>query len=102
MPVYMLFNFDVADPKAYSSYVSMVGPMLIGFGAQILVVDGAVRPLEGTPKAMTVVLKFDSEEQAMKFYNSEEYAPLKKMRLGATANNVGILAHTFVMPVQAA
>jgi uncharacterized protein (DUF1330 family) len=40
MPVYMLFNFDVADLKAYSAYVSMVGPVLIGFGAQILVVDG--------------------------------------------------------------
>jgi uncharacterized protein (DUF1330 family) len=51
---------------------------------------------------MTFVLKFDSEEQAMKFYNSEEYAPLKKVRLGVTANNLGILAHTFVMPVQAA
>ena len=35
-----------------------------------------------------VVLEFESMERVKEFYYSEEYAPLKKLRLSATKSNM--------------
>jgi uncharacterized protein (DUF1330 family) len=47
---------------------------------------------------VNVVLKFESEEAAMNWYNDPDYAPVKKIRLDSTENGTAILAKQFVMP----
>lgn len=98
MPAYLIFNFDVSDPAAYGSYVAQVGPILIRHGADVLVVSNNPQVLEGSEPGMNVVIKFETEEKAISFYDSSEYAPLKKLRHQATTNHSCILTQGFVMP----
>lgn len=98
MPVYLILSFDVSNPEAYGSYLNQVGPVLMSFGAEVLVVDSAAVSLEGQGRAMNVVLKFEDEAKAMTFYNSPEYSPLKQTRMGSTTSITCVLAHSFVMP----
>ena len=57
-------------------------PQIREFGGEVLVARGAVTRLEGDwdPLAVTI-LKFDDRDAPMRWYDSEEYAPLKQMRL---------------------
>ena len=98
MSAYLIFKFDVSDAESYSSYVAQVGPILIRQGAEVLVVSNNPQSLEGPPSGMNVIIKFDTEEKAMAFYNSAEYVPLKKLRLQSTTNHSCVLAPGFTMP----
>ncbi len=98
MPAYLIFKFDVSDAVTYGSYVAQVGPLLIKHGADVLVVSGNPKVLEGSKPSMNVVIKFDTEEKAMTFYDSSEYASLKELRYKSTTNHSCVLAQGFVMP----
>ena len=98
MACYMIFKFDVVDPEAYGEYMRQVGPILGRIGAQPLVVTPDAQLLEGTQSGFNVVVRFPSEEQALAFHSSPEYAPLKALRLGAIANDSCVLAKEFVAP----
>ena len=47
---------------------------------------------------MNVIIRFETEEKAMGFYDSPEYAPLKRLRLRSTTNHSCVLAPGFTMP----
>jgi uncharacterized protein (DUF1330 family) len=96
MSVYVVATYDIADPKAYEPYVPQVMPLLAKYGAEILVADFGARALEGTARRVTVVVRFESEEAAMAFYDAPEYAPVKQIRINSTANTNMVLAHEFV------
>ena len=98
MAVYIIVSYDVADPKAYESYAPGVMPLLQKHGAEILVADPEAKTLEGQSRGVNVVLKFDSEEAAMNWYNDPDYQPLKKIRLDATKNGTAVLSKEFVLP----
>jgi uncharacterized protein (DUF1330 family) len=67
------------------------------YGAEILVATSSPVFLEGAwPANWTVVIKFDSLDQATAFYNSPEYQPLKALRTGElTGPGALILADGF-------
>ena len=98
MAVYFIANYDVEDAKAYEAYVPMVMPVLQKHGAELIAADQGTRSLEGQGGAMTAILKFESEEAAMAWYNDPDYAPALKLRLSATTNGIGLLANEFVPP----
>ena len=60
-------------------------------GGRYRVVGGTAQALEGewTP-AYPVIIEFDSRERAQAWYDSEEYAPLKRLRQSAVTCN-GVL-----------
>ena len=100
MSAYMIFKFDVSDVEIYSSYVAQVGPILIEQGADVLVVSDNPQVLEGSASGMNVIIKFGTEEKAMIFYDSPEYAPLKTLRAQSTTNSSCVLAPSFTMPTR--
>ena len=100
MPAYMIFTFTVIDPSTYGSYVSQVGPMLLQSGANVLVVSHEAKIMEGSTPKMNVVIEFASAEKALEFYNSPAYAPLKDLRLKATADHSCVIAPGFFMPAR--
>ncbi|PKB63490.1 MAG: D-fructose-6-phosphate amidotransferase [SAR202 cluster bacterium Io17-Chloro-G2] len=85
MSAYFIVDIDVTDPEAYENYRSQVPPLVAKYGGKYLVRGGAFEVLEGdwTPHRL-VVLEFPTVQAAKEFYDSEEYEPLKKIRLGAT------------------
>ncbi len=95
---YMIASFDVADWKAYEGYVPGMMPILLKYKPEILVADYDCKALEGKSCGVNVVIKFESEEALMAFYNDPGYRPFKEQRLRSTSNGTLLLAKEFKLP----
>lgn len=89
MAAYLVVDIEVTNPEAYEEYRKQVPPLIAKYGGKYLARGGPFEKLEGdwTPKRL-VLLEFPSLERAKKFYESEEYEPLKKIRVNATKSNI--------------
>ena len=85
MSAYVIGEIDVTDPAVYEDYRKQVLAVVTKYGGRFLVRGGTVDSKEGgwAPKRI-VVLEFPSMEQAQKWYQSPEYAPLIKLRQKAS------------------
>ena len=73
MAGYLLGTIEVKNPEAYKEY---------------LVRRGEFQCFEGEWKyPRTVVIKFPSYEKALEWYNSEEYKPVRQIRLNNSVGN---------------
>lgn len=81
MAGYIVVQVEVTNPEKFAIYRDMVPPTLEKFGGRYLVRGGEWDLLEGewNPQRV-VIIEFDSKEQAIAWWNSEEYAPAKKLR----------------------
>ena len=100
MAAYFIVSYDITDPDAYAEYPPGVIPLLQKHGAEILVADYEARAVEGEARGVNVVLRFETEEAAMNWYNDPEYNAVKQVRLDTTANTTAHLAKEFVMPAE--
>lgn len=98
MSVYWVAMYDIVDQAGYEEYLGGALPNLQKHGVEVLVADPEAKCMEGSPRQMAVVLRFESEEAAMTWYNDPEYAPWLKMRLAATDNGTALLAKEFQLP----
>lgn len=81
MAGYVIAQIDVTDPDLFAKYREKVPATIEQYGGRYAVRGGELTSLEETPpKPRVVVIEFDSVEAAQKWYHSEEYAPLIKMR----------------------
>ncbi len=89
MAAYIVVDIDVHDVPGLEEYRRQVPATVTKFGGRFLVRGGPFQVLEGgwQPKRM-VLLEFPSVEQARRWYDSEEYRPLKAMRLKASTANL--------------
>ncbi len=94
MPAYLIVNYNVEDPEKYGEYSAAAGPVLkIGENAKLVAFDGDSQKLEGSPGHQTVVLAFDSMDEAKEAYHSGEYQKVAKVRLDATSNHFAVLVN---------
>ncbi|MBT4503567.1 MAG: DUF1330 domain-containing protein [Gemmatimonadetes bacterium] len=84
MSYYFVVNYDITDQEKYEQYVQAVVPTLIQSSGEILVVDHEPNYLEGNSRNTLVVLEFESEAAAMKWYNSPEYQAIVHLRIDAS------------------
>tara|TARA_B110000881_G_scaffold172435_1_gene156385 strand:+ start:91 stop:381 length:291 start_codon:yes stop_codon:yes gene_type:complete len=88
MSGYAIFNINVKNPEAYKKYIEKVFPIVSNFGGEYLVRAGEYKVMEGEWKyPRTVVIKFPSYEKALEWYNSEQYKPIKPIRLANSEAN---------------
>ena len=88
MPGFAIFNIEVKKPEEYKEYVEKVKPIAEKFGGEYIVRGGKTKVLEGIwTHPRTVVIKFPSYEKALEWYNSEEYKPIKQIRLENSIGN---------------
>ncbi|MEL7153798.1 MAG: DUF1330 domain-containing protein [Pseudomonadota bacterium] len=84
---YVVAQITVTDPDAYPAYVAKVQPIIAKFGGEFIVRGGKSVSYEGTPPGdRTVVVRFPSYEKAMEWYDSEDYAEAKAMRMAASTS----------------
>ncbi|MDR3418317.1 MAG: DUF1330 domain-containing protein [Nevskia sp.] len=95
MAAYIVAFYDIADAAAYQAYPPAVMPLLQKHKVEVLVADFGTKALEGGPRSACVVLRFESEDAALAWYNDPEYAPVRKMRLDSTVNGNMLLAKSF-------
>ena len=93
MPAYLIVTYDVDNPELYGEYAAAAGPaMMIGEACQLMALDPASQALEGdTVGRQTIILRFDSKEQARELYESGDYQAVIGKRLEATSKHFAVL-----------
>jgi uncharacterized protein (DUF1330 family) len=93
-PAYFIALLHVPDVERYRrEYGREVLAQLAQVGGTLLVASSAPTVLEGDwESTWTAVIRFPDRDTALRWYRSEEYAPLKQLRLEelATAGTVGL------------
>ncbi|MAZ99215.1 MAG: hypothetical protein CMM39_07240 [Rhodospirillaceae bacterium] len=79
---YVVAHVDVTDQNAFEKYSSQVPLVTEAFGGQYLARGGQQESLEGVEPLgnRTVIIRFDSYKKALKWYHSNEYTELVKLR----------------------
>jgi uncharacterized protein (DUF1330 family) len=92
MKCYLFANVVVTDRVRFAEYLEKVPAIIAQYGGRYIVRGGAVLPLEGDLGIeRIVVLEFSSREAACRFYDSDEYAPLLKLRMETTRSQVAFI-----------
>ena len=96
MSAYFVFHNRIQNAKQMQEYVAKALPTLAPYKHEILVFEANSTVIEGsTNLPRTIVVKFDSREAAMAWYNSPEYQAVLPMRLAAT-EGFAVLVDGFV------
>ena len=82
MPAYVHINLRVVDPAKQAALAPRFQAALQEAGGRILYFGRVAQVLEGdeAPLPMAGVFEFPTLAQALTFYNSERYAPIKAER----------------------
>ena len=88
---YWIGHVTVENAAQYETYRVANAAAFAKFGARFLVRGGAQKVVEGTQRPRTVVIEFDSLEQARACYNSPEYQAAKAIREPAGISDLVIV-----------
>ena len=84
---YVIAQLKIINPESYKEYIEKVTDVIKKFGGEYLARGGEHQVFEGEDNfPRIIILKFPSYEKALEWYNSEEYKPIKDIRL---KNSVG-------------
>jgi uncharacterized protein (DUF1330 family) len=98
MATYMVFHNRVHNRPQMQEYLPKALPTLAPYKHEILVFEESSKVFEGqTNLPRTIVVKFESRDVALAWYNSPEYQAVLPMRLGAT-EGFAVLVDGFVAP----
>jgi uncharacterized protein (DUF1330 family) len=81
VPGYIVAVLDIRDREGFEDYRQRVPATIERYGGRYLIRGGEYERLEGEwePRRLTVV-EFDSTEAARRWYDSEDYRPLRELR----------------------
>lgn len=88
MSAYLIAEINVTDPEAYEAYRTQVPATLEQYGGKHIVRGGAFEALEGETAGRIVVVQFESMAALKRWYDSPEYAALRKVRQAASEGRV--------------
>ena len=92
MSAYVIVDIEVTDDPGMAEYRTLVPATVEKYGGRFAVHGGKFEVREGhwQPKRI-VLLEFPTMDQARRWYDSPEYAPLLAMRLRASKANLVIV-----------
>ncbi|UBM23553.1 DUF1330 domain-containing protein [Pseudomonas sp. p1(2021b)] len=92
MKAYWIAHVDVTDPEQYQQYTQRAPAAFAAFGGRLLARGGRSEAMEGRPTPQrSVVIEFDSYEQALACYRSEAYQEACGYRQGVARAEVIIV-----------
>ena len=92
MSAYIIVQINITNKEAYKEYLKQVTSIAIKYGGKYLIRGGKFKVMIGDwDFERTVVIKFQTYEIAMDWYNSEEYAPVRKIRENNSDGNLIII-----------
>ena len=81
MSAYAILQININNQENYKKYLSQVTKIVKKYQGQYIVRGAKFEVVLGKwDYQRTVVVRFPSYDIAFKWYNSEEYAPIKKIR----------------------
>ena len=79
-----MVRVNISDPIAYGQYIRHTPRVIDRFGGRFIVRGGELEMLEGEEETVRLaVIEFPSTHDAKRFYRSEEYQAVKRLREGA-------------------
>ena len=93
MKAYWIAFVDIDEPEQYARYMEQSPAALKKYGARILARGREITCLEGFDRTpdRAVVFEFDSYDQAMACYHSDEYQQARQHRLEVANARILIL-----------
>lgn len=89
MSCYLVAQIKIHDRDEYQKYLDGYDEVFSKYKGIVMAVDESPHVLEGEwPYSRTVLIRFSSEEEAMKWYDSAEYRELVKHRHRASEANI--------------
>ena len=89
MAAYLIANLTVTDPAGFEDYRQRVPATIEQYGGRYLVRGGAHEVVEGYwQPTRVVVLEFPTMAQLKRWYDSEEYRPLRALRFRTARTDV--------------
>ena len=89
---YVIAQLKVTNQENYKEYVAKVSEVVKKFDGEYLVRNGEHQVVEGEDNfPRIVIIKFPTYEKALEWYNSDEYQPVKKIRLDNSTSNAIII-----------
>ena len=79
---YVIAQLKITNPESYKEYIEKVTDVIKKFGGEYLVRGGQHQVVEGEDNfPRIIIIKFPSYEKALEWYNSDDYKPVKAIRL---------------------
>ena len=95
MSAYAILQIYITNKENYKEYLNQVTSIVKKHQGEYIVRGGKSEVVEGEWNYQrTVVVKFPSYDAAIQWYNSEEYAPIKKIREDNSEGNCIIIEGT--------
>jgi uncharacterized protein (DUF1330 family) len=89
---YWICCYDsIANPAAVGDYAKVAGPVLQAAGGRALVRGVPAKTFEGGRNQRTVIVEFDSVQQAIATYESAAYQAAVKLLQGAAVRDLRIV-----------
>ncbi len=93
MAHYIIAQIDIQDREKYAQYEAGFMDVFTSYKGKLLSVDENVSLLEGQwPATRTVLIEFPSKEEALAWYESEEYQSLAYHRFAASSADIVIVS----------
>src|SRR5688572_20513266 len=87
---WMAFYHSVSDPARLAEYAALAGPAIQAGGGRFLARGVAAAAYESGVQQRTVIIEFDSVEQAIRTYNGPAYQAAFALLDGAAERDVRI------------
>jgi uncharacterized protein (DUF1330 family) len=82
---------SISDPDRLAAYGKLAGPAIIAGGGRFLIRGGQVTPHDAGLDQRTVVVEFDSYQQAIATYDSPGYAQAREVLGDAVERDLRIV-----------
>ena len=93
MKHYIVAQIEIIDREQYGNYESGFMQIFANYKGKMLAVDEQPKLLEGSwPCTRTVLIEFPSKEDALDWYQSEEYQTLAKHRFASSNANITMIS----------
>jgi uncharacterized protein (DUF1330 family) len=100
MSAYFLIHNRIHNAEKFQEYIPKAFETMKAYNPEILILDENSQVIEGsTNLPRTILIKFDSRDAMMSWYNSPDYQKVLPLRLEAT-EGFSMLLDGFVPPGQ--
>ena len=89
MSAYVIATIVIHDREEYKNYARGALAIFATYGAEVLIAEDAPQVLEGEwDYTRTVVIRFEDEAAAKRWYESPEYQAAAKFRFNSATTNL--------------
>lgn len=92
MSCYFVALIAIHDPARYDEYLAGFDAVFARYQGRVVAVEDDARVLEGEwPAGRTVLIRFPSEEELLRWYRSPDYQTIARHRREASVSRIAVV-----------